>query len=373
MASLISDKIVHYGAFKEALDKIVDIMRSEYAGSVIIRGNPGSGKKTLISEARNITGVKCVLLSSAFYNEDYTAMKSIVTDLGFKTRGTRIADLMDDIKTSAKGKEKLVIVLVDFEEFCRKRQSLLYNLMNLIHTNPNELDKGLNLTLIGLTATLDWAENIEKRVRSRLNAKCIDLTFPYQSSDEFVEFASELMGGIKIDEDLSEHLKYIYNFSNRSIRTLKKYLYNITYTGKKGKLKISFDPESWSEDYQFVDVIFFRERLRYLTRPQLTILLLAVSYCDLHDTIYFTLLDVHRLAQDRNYKFFDLTAPNVMKDTSLLMKLKLLKPAKADQVVNEEAVFYPASTPKQLKATIEGDHTLQFSGTDVLWRKLRSR
>lgn len=367
------DTVIHYGAFKETLDKVVDIMRSEYAGSVIIRGNPGSGKKTLIKEAQRITGSRCIALSSHFYNEDYTAMKAIVTELGFKCSASHVSDLMDEVRDCAQGGEKLVIVLLDFEEFCRKRQSLLYNLMNLIHTNPNQDDKGLNLTLIGLTASLDWAENIEKRVRSRLNAKCIDLTFPYRNQKEFLEFTSELLNGHVIEGDFAEHLEYIYRFSNRSLRTLKKFLYNICTTNSRGKLKVDFDPNRWCLDYQLVSNNLFRERLRYLTRPQLDLMKLAVNYCWLFTTNGFTLGALDKYALEKGYKNIDVTSNHAMRDATLLMKLRLFKPAKSDQVVSEEAVFYPAATSRQFKAVIEGDPSLHHTKTDVLWKSLKAR
>lgn len=363
--------VIHYGAFKESLDRVVDVMRSEYASSIIIRGNPGSGKKTLIREAMNITGVRCVSLSSQYYSEDYAAMKAIVSELGFKSKARHISDLMDEIRKSANNDEKLVIVLVDFEEFCRKRQSLLYNLMNLIHTNPNQDDRGLNLTLVGLTASLDWAENIEKRVRSRLNAKCIDLNFPYRNQAEFVEFASKLLGGYKIKGEFKEHLEYIYNFSNRSIRTLKKFLFNVCSQNSDASLTIELG--SWADDYQILSNVFLRERLRYLTRSQLDLMKVAVSYCSVYNSTSFTLSALEKHALDWRCKSLDLTSDYAMRDATMLVSLKLIKPNKADQVVSEDSEFFPAATGRQFKAVIDGDPTLQYSVTDHFWKNLKSR
>lgn len=370
MAEYILDKVIHYGAFKESLDKMVDVMRSECAGSVIVRGNPGSGKRTLIEEAEKIAKIKCVYVSSHFYNDDYSALKAIATELGFNARAAHISDIMGEIKKSAIKKEKLVIVLLDFEELCRKRQSLLYNLMNLIHTDSHQTDKGPNLTLVGLTVCLDWAENIEKRVRSRLNAKCINLTSPYTNVKEFLEFTSLMLDGYKIDSDLKEHLEYIYLLlPNPSIRTLKKFLNNLVDLDAKGKLEVNFDPNDWNDNYQINPNNLLRERLRYLTRNQLDQLKFALHYCFLHSKTGFTLRDLHELA--KNSKSFDLTSTLRLCDTALLLRLKLIQPAKHDQPIDLESMFYPACTTKQLRAVVSGAPDLHRSVTDQFWKSLR--
>jgi Cdc6-like AAA superfamily ATPase len=372
MAEYILDKVIHYGAFKENLDKIIDIMRSSYAGSVVVRGNSGSGKRTLIKEAAKVTKVKCVYISSDFFTDDYAAMKAIASQLGFRARGAHIADLMREIKSKARGNEKLVIVLSDFEEFCRQRQSLLYNLMNLIHTDPNQLDKGPNLTLIGLTVSLDWAENIEKRVRSRLNAKCIEISFPYRNKEQFVEFASELLGGYKIDDDLKEHLEYIYNFlPNPSTRTLKKYLSKMVDIDKRGNVVLDFDPTNWNTDYQINPNNLLRERLRHLTRSQLDLFKLAVNYCYTNSKPSFTLKELDDHAHRKECKFFLLKSSLTLCDTSVLLKMKLIKPAKHDQPISLDSVFLPGATPNQFKAVISGAAELHSTQTDMLWRTLR--
>lgn len=373
MADYILDKVLHYGAFKENLDKVVDIMRSECASSLIIRGNPGSGKRTLIEEAQKVTKVRLVYISPHFYSDDYMAMKAIAKQLGFKARGAHIADLMMEIKESARDQEKLVIVLLDFEEFCRKRQALLYNLMNLIHTNPTLADKSVNLTLVGFTACLDWAENIEKRVRSRLDAKCINVTNPYRNAKEFREFTSELLGGYKIDDGFEEQLDYIYDMCtpNPTPRTLKKYLNNIIDCDEKGNLTVNFDPLSLPDDYQINLNNLLREQLRYLTRLQLNLLKFAVSYCFVNQKSGFSLHELSLYLDKREYKGFVANSQLTLWDLSLLLRLKLIKPAKHDQPISTESTFYPAVVPRQFRAVINGDHELQFSQTDAFWRTLK--
>jgi Cdc6-like AAA superfamily ATPase len=372
MAEYILDKVVHYGAFKETLDKIVDIMRSEYAGSVVIRGNSGSGKLTLINEAAKLAKIKSVLVSSHWFLDDYATMKAIARQLGFSARGAHIADLMREIKESARGNEKLVIILADFEDFCRQRQSMLYNLMNLIHIDPNQLDKGPNLTLIGLTVSLDWAENIEKRVRSRLNAKCIEYSFPYRNSDEFVEFASQILNGHEIDDDLREHLEYIFKcVQNPSPRLLKKYLRNIIDLDKRGKIVLNFNPENWAEDYQISPNNLLRERLRRLTRPQLDLVKLAIYHCHLYGNVGFTLRELEESARRKNFKSFNSTSEQTLTDAGFLLKLKLFKPSKHDQPISQDCRFIPGVTSLQFKAVISGAMDLQSTQTDVFWKTLR--
>lgn len=369
----ISDKVLHYGMFKETLDKVVDLMNSEYPCSVIIRGNPGSGKKTLIEEAVRLTNVVCVTVPPEHYSDDYVAIKAIAAELSPGIKSASISDLMREIRDYAsKKKKKLVIVLYDFEDLCSQRQSLLYNLMNLMHqsTDSDQIDSGPNLTLIGLTSNLEWAENLEKRVRSRLNAKCIELKLPYTRVEEYIEFAWLLMEKIRINDELVEQLEYMYSFTNRSIRTLKKYLIKICDVDEKGRLINNFDPNDYRNDYLILPNILFREQLRFLTKPQLDLLKCAVYYCYKMQETNFSLSRMASKDFMSKWKV-DFTSSQVLRDTSLLVRLRLFQPESADQIIGMEATLYPATVAKQFKAVIEGDHSLHNAQTDQLWRSLR--
>lgn len=355
MALLIMDKVLSYGAFKVVLDQVVEIIESDYSSSFIIRGNAGSGKKTIIAEARKRTNATFIILSSYFYNDDYTVLKEISHCLGFEGRGSHIDTLMQMVTERSLGSQKLVLVLLDFEEFCRKNQTLLYNLLDLIHRNPADL----NLTLIGLTSSLDWGGYVEKRVRSRLNAKCINLSFPYGDLEQFVEFTSELLDGEKIDEDLRQQLTQIYYFSNRSIRTLKKFLYNICYVDAEGKLKINFNPADFKHCYQLSHNNLLKERLRYLTKNQLDLMKIVVLRCSQFET---TSVTVDQLDLALTTQFYQ--------DLALLMKLKLLK-SKNDQSINGCTILSPATTARQFNYIIANDITLQNTTTDYMWKQLK--
>ena len=370
---LISDKVLHYGRFKDALDKVVDLMRSEYPSSVIIRGNPGSGKITLVEEAIRLTKVKSVFVSPEHYNDDFVAIKAIAEELEFTVRGSSVSKLMDEMRVKmSSGGEKIVIVLEDFEDLCSKRQSLLYNLMNLIHTNPTKIDKGPNLTLIGLTCNLEWAENIEKRVRSRLNAKCIDLKLPYSTLDEYVEFVSQLLGGYKVRGEFREQIEYMYWFTNRSVRSLKRYLTNICQVDEDSKkLEVQFNPEAFRDDYQMLHNNLLRERLRHLTTPQLDLVKMAVFYCYRSKSVGFTLGKLCTEPCMEGHARLDAHDSRLYRDAALLVKLRLFKPDKVEQVVGLEALMYPAVTARQFKLVVDGDNALHSTRTDALWRALR--
>ena len=363
--------VLHYGGFKETLDEVVSIMQAEQQCSAVIRGNVGCGKKTLISEAERIAGVECIHVNPYQYPEDDAALKSIAAELGVK-KTENITELIKDIRKIAAKKGKVVIVLRDFEQFCRKKQSLLYNLTNL--TLTTRLDKeGSHVTLIGLTKALDWAEELEKRVRSRLNAKTFHLTYPYRNLSEYIEFASLLLDKKKITLELREQLEYMYMF-NRSVRNLKRYLVSITKLDSKGKLLLNFDPEAYREDYQQLDNNLMRERLRYLTDSQLDLIKIGAHCCWLNEETSFSLLDLIEWGQKSDQSkliSIDLNRPELLRDVALLLRLRLLKPTKIEDVtISEDIKYYLGATLKQLKAIIAGDEKLQKHQNDNLWKKL---
>lgn len=370
MAEYIDHKILHFGAFAENLNKMVDLMNSEYPCSVIVRGNPGSGKKTLISEAQAMTGAKCVFINPYHHSDDYAALRSIAACLRLEAT-PNVSRLLKNIRDIADRREKLVIILVDFDEFCRKRQSFLYNVINLIHTSLLEMDKGPNITIVGLTANLDWSENLEKRVRSRLNAQCLDLAPPYRNKEEYIKFASELLDNHKIDDALREQLEYMYTFSNRSVRYLKKYLTSICSKNEKGKLKLDFDPEAFRDDYQQLNNVLLKERLLTLTVEQLDLLKLAVRYCFDEKKLSFSLADIEKSARSSNWNSFMDRPLRLLKNLGHLAKMRLIKPAKQDDAIGDESRFYPAVTFKQFKAVIRMDKRLTKSKTDALWEGLK--
>ncbi|KAH9413046.1 origin recognition complex subunit 4 [Dermatophagoides pteronyssinus] len=69
-----------------------------------------------------------------------------------------------------------IIVLDNFDVFCRKQQTLLYNLLDLTQ-------HGQSILVIGITRRLDYLELLEKRVRSRLTQRVVHLVSPFKHYD----------------------------------------------------------------------------------------------------------------------------------------------------------------------------------------------
>ncbi|KAH9506417.1 origin recognition complex subunit 4 [Dermatophagoides farinae] len=69
-----------------------------------------------------------------------------------------------------------IIVLDNFDVFCRKQQTLLYNLLDLTQ-------HGRSILVIGITRRLDYIELLEKRVRSRLTQRVVHLVSPFKQYD----------------------------------------------------------------------------------------------------------------------------------------------------------------------------------------------
>lgn len=375
MPSEIMDKVLHFGAFEEALKIMVDLMKSEYPCSVIVRGQVGSGRKTLIGEASNIAKVQCIDIDPLQFNEDFGALRRIVDEIGLKTRGSSVSELTQEIRDKADKENKLVIVLHHFEDFCRKRQSLLYNLMNLLQTNINEHDKGPNITLIGLTTYLDWTDNIEKRVRSRLNAKLIDLSYPYRNLKEYIQFTSMLLGDHKLNEQFKEQLSYMYHFGSQSVTYLKHYLNTIShYDKKRRRLVVNFDPDRYRTDYQRNFNILLKRRLLDLTSPQLELIKLIVCYYynredELDSSISLKL--VCEYAQLKNMQTFSEKNEMMYRDADYLLQLGFLDMEKLGQSIGFETKFRPTITGKQFKAVLQMDPALSNLRTDLMWKKLK--
>lgn len=73
---------------------------------------------------------------------------------------------------------RAIVVLDHFEEFCRRQQTLLYNLLDMTQ-------HGKSLLVIGLTRRLDCIDLLEKRVRSRLTQRIIHLVIPFSDLESF--------------------------------------------------------------------------------------------------------------------------------------------------------------------------------------------
>lgn len=77
-----------------------------------------------------------------------------------------------------------IILLNNFEIFCRKQQTLLYNLLDLTQ-------HGRSILLIGITRRLDYLELLEKRVRSRLTQRVVHLISPFEDLEQYQDYCYE--------------------------------------------------------------------------------------------------------------------------------------------------------------------------------------
>lgn len=215
----IEDRIIIIGSLKRALDHISnEIFLTQGPRSVIITSERGVGKTTLIRLAAQLTQVNTIFIDSCLFCNDLTTIQNILKEGGFKDSLLKetLADTMRALEHDKhkRSKDRLVIVLENFENFCRQNQSLLYNLTQMMQFN-------LNIGLIGLTSNYDCTENIEKRVRSRLSAAFYHLDMPYSNEDDYIEFTNHLVGYKKLSEGFVNTLKNLYISGDASLTQLK--------------------------------------------------------------------------------------------------------------------------------------------------------
>lgn len=358
----IANNIVHYGAFKDGLDFLTNIFNSHASTSIILRGNLGSGKMTLVEEAERLCGVLCIYLNPNHFHDDFSAMKYIAQALKLRLRPS-LQDMMEDIEERCGTTDKkIVIVLSDFEEFCRQKQSLLYCLTNLTQ-------HGDNISLLGITRNLDCTECLEKRVRSRLNTLFHELSTPYRSKAEYVEFASLLLGGAHLPDKLVEQLEFMYLTGNRSIRPLKRYLLSICTWDEEGVFCVNAPCSEQATNPQN-DFSNMADRFSWLTRSQRELLKLAVCYCNSHSTAEFSLHELRNYACRINYHRFQTNTQECLKNTLLLCRVMFLKTRKLHQEISQSTVFVICVAPKQLRALCEQNQEHSNIKTDPLWKRL---
>jgi hypothetical protein len=99
------------------------------------------------------------------------------------------------LEECARADYMVVITLEDFEAFChsRAKQSLLYNLFDLMHV------KEARFVVIGITCRPDTTELLEKRIKSRFQLRKILLSGP-DSVDEVIEVVRSIVCSEKIEK-----------------------------------------------------------------------------------------------------------------------------------------------------------------------------
>lgn len=355
----IVDRILHYGAFKEALEYLSRRLESEISSSIIFRGSAGIGKTSLVEEALEQCDVISVWLHPSHFTEDFAALRYVAMELGLDPR-TSLKEIMEDIEVrSLKTKKKIVIVLSQFEEFCRKHQSLLYNLTHLTQ-------HGKNMSLIGLTYSLDCTEHLEKRVRSRINAEFYFLEPPYKDLKEYTEFASLLLGGLKISDQLKAKLEELYATGNKSIRPLKRLLVS-SVVHKNGKLVEKKELPDTSQD----EMRLLEERFSWLISPQLEMFKMAIFYCNENSTVDFTLTDLEEFARKQHHTKFNSTNQFALKNATFLVKNGFFRQLKPNQMIDEDSTLTINIMPSTFKAVMMKHPEFGSIKTDNLWKKIR--
>lgn len=274
--SEIANRILLFDSFKKGLDMLVPMFTSELPNSVIITGYSAGGKTTMVKLAEYRAGIKTIYLNSDMFTTDVAALHFLLNELKInkneksKMQKETLSDTMDAIKKSTKQfKERFVVVLCDFEGFCRKSQSLLYNLTEL-------LQAGINMTLVAITSSRDCTENWEKRVSSRMSSSTFSLDTPYNTDVEYIQFAQKLLGNVKLNKDLRNILRAEFNTSDRSLPALKRFLISICSFNEE-KLQLNTKLEATSYRPRETNVGLFEDQINWL--PDLYVLVRIVAYC----------------------------------------------------------------------------------------------
>lgn len=358
----IAKSVILYGEFYKGFDYMRETFKSETSSSIIIRGNIGCGKNTLIQQALQYSKVaKSIYLNPDIYTDDISALKRVAEELGLNLKPS-VQELLENIEeASRKFENKIVIVLQNFEKFCRQKQSLLYSLTHLTQ-------HGHNITLIGLTIHLDCTDNLEKRVRSRLNALVYELHPPYTNKKEYIEFASLLLGGYDLSSEpaIKQALERIYN-GNKAIIALKSYLLSICSWSEDGELTLtangvsSFDPRC--------DPKPLENRFGWLTLPEQKLLKIAVSYCNANDICEFSLKDLEKFEPLEGSHDFENKNQQILRSTRTLVLSNFFIPLKHNQMISQETEFVLGISPIELKAVIKRNP--EFQRLNNQWKKWR--
>ncbi|KPM09457.1 hypothetical protein QR98_0079930 [Sarcoptes scabiei] len=174
----------------------MNLLRRSEASSLIVCGDAGIGKKTLI---KNCLASFSIFLDECFdrnsadrshrsMNEDFKHLKISLLKFDGLIHGKNdlatIRLIALRFLTENEKNFRSIILLNNFEIFCRKQQTLLYNLLDLTQ-------HGRSILLIGITRRLDYLELLEKRVRSRLTQRVVHLISPFEDLEQYQDYCYE--------------------------------------------------------------------------------------------------------------------------------------------------------------------------------------
>lgn len=282
-----SDELVGYEKEVKFLRSVIrNAVASADSNSVLICGSRGSGKTSLVehclaaedAEARTTL----LRLDGGVDASELNAFRFITREMDIEE--TDLPRMMSALREKCESSKRSAIIILDeFDIFCRRNQTLLYNLFDLAQ-------KTTYICIIGMTTRLDCIELLEKRVKSRMNQTIIQLTSPFGSISDYISYATSLLAtsGVVFDKttkkssakkqttstslsipgDLSTPLKQLFS-RTRSVRELKRYL-------------VSYLVDVCANSVQTNRRHSESSTARYLSSlpvSELSVLLLAVKHC----------------------------------------------------------------------------------------------
>lgn len=229
---------------------------------------------------------------------------------------------------------RLILILENFEVFCKRQQTLLYNMLD--HTQH-----GRSVLVIGLTTRLDCMELLEKRVRSRLSQRAIHLTTPFKSLDSYRKFChlqakmigkrnAILYGNIQCRvADFERQIEKNFSF-NRSFDEINRMIAEFSFPLAPSSGNTGHTEPVESEQKQNVPTssIFLHQDpkivdLFNLTKNELILLILATKHLRGQCVASFTCKQLHewgmRVVSLRNTRFH-----SVCKSIYKMIELDLL-------------------------------------------------
>lgn len=190
----LDDNLVAFKGYEDKKQILMKLINSTVEGvesnSAIIIGPRGCGKSSLVKSSlkdiKNLTSKSHLLKFDGFFHRDESKILDSFKELT-ESEADNIGDLMVDVKEYCNDRKKaLVVILDEFDQFCRKSQLFLYNLFDLSQ-------KCTFICVIGITCRIDCLELLEKRVRSRMNQTLLHIYSPFAKVDEYISHASVLL------------------------------------------------------------------------------------------------------------------------------------------------------------------------------------
>lgn len=346
-------QVIHYGRFEEAYKTVVSFMNSDYPPFMLLHGAPKVGKSLLVKEVMKAfpekDGYKFIEIHPSFFNDDFAALRYIASELDIATTAnTPISSVFQHIDNDISKNYTCIVIVIDMmQQFCRGTQALLYTLTESTHNSKN-------IKLLGMTRDMDTISYLEKRVRSRLSASTHLLQYPYKCSEEYIEFASLICGGIELEDEVKEALQFVWNTEMRDVNTLKRWIFARLNLGQDNKVTVKH-----VEDLSLH--IDLSKHSLALSKRQLKLLSFIIYYTNCsYDRLSFT------LKQLREYSIFSGNRTMIQQDDKIaipdmltLVELGFIEPAQSNiSIVTQSSVFATLLSAMDFKSMVEhyGEH-----------------